>query len=78
MDKIIIMTFEVVFSSVQLGITLLPLCAFGLYVAIVCQHETLSPLEDSRGGRAMSRGLETALILSASLRVDWSRSGRDV
>lgn len=42
--------------SVQLGITLLPLRAFGLCVAVFCQHETLSPLEVSRGGRAMCPG----------------------
>lgn len=43
--------------SVQLGITLLPLCAFGLCVAVFCQHETLRPLEDPRGGRAMCPGV---------------------
>lgn len=40
--------------SVRLGIMLLPLCAFGLCVAVFCQHEILSPLEDFRGGRAAS------------------------
>ena len=40
--------------SVRLGIMLLPLCAFGLCVAVFCQHEILSPLEDLRGGRATS------------------------
>ena len=40
--------------SVRLGIMLLPLCAFGLCVAVFCQHEILSPLEDFRGGRATS------------------------
>lgn len=43
--------------SVQLGITLLPLCAFGLCVAMFCQHETLCPLGDPRGGRAMCPGV---------------------
>lgn len=43
--------------SVQLGITSLPLRAFGLCVAVVCQHETLCPLEVSRGGRAMCPGV---------------------
>lgn len=42
--------------NVRLGITSLPLCAFGLYVAVFCQHEILSPLEDVRGGRAASPG----------------------
>ena len=40
--------------SVRLGIMLLPLCAFGLCVAVFCQDEILSPLEDFRGGRATS------------------------
>nr|KAF6480671.1 hypothetical protein HJG59_010537 [Molossus molossus] len=40
--------------SVRLGNTSLPLCAFGLCVAVFCQHEILSPLEDFRGGRAIS------------------------
>lgn len=43
--------------SVRLGIMLLPLCAFGLCVAVFCQHEILSPLEDFRGGRATSPGI---------------------
>lgn len=34
-----------------------PLCAFGLCVAVFCQHEILSPLEDFRGGRATSPGI---------------------
>lgn len=40
--------------SVRLGIMLPPLCAFGLCVAVFCQDEILSPLEDFRGGRATS------------------------
>lgn len=43
--------------SVRLGIMLPPLCAFGLCVAVFCQHEILSPLEDFRGGRATSPGI---------------------
>lgn len=44
--------------NVRLGIMLLPLCAFGLCVAVFCQHEILSPLEDFRGGRATSLGFQ--------------------
>lgn len=43
--------------SVRLGNMLLPLCAFGLCVAVFCQHEILSPLEDFRGERAISPGI---------------------
>lgn len=43
--------------SVRLGIMLLPLCAFGLCVAVFCQHEIPSPLEDFRGGKATSPGI---------------------
>lgn len=42
--------------SVRLGNMLLPLCAFGLCVAVFRQHELLSPLEDFRGGRATPQG----------------------
>lgn len=47
--------------SVRLGIMLLPLCAFGLCVAVFCQHEILSPLEDFRGGKATSPGIWRSL-----------------
>lgn len=58
---------EVVFSVSDSGIMLLPLCAFGLCVAVFCQHEILSPLEDFRGGRATSPKIWRNLLDSPNL-----------
>lgn len=63
--------------SVRLGNMLLPLCASGLCVAVFCQHEISSPLEDLGEEEPHPQGLEEALIppnLPGVLGGGWSRT----
>lgn len=60
---------------------LLPLCASGLCVAVFCQHEILSPLEDLGEEEPHPQGLEEALIppnLPGVLGGGWSRTDGDI
>jgi len=48
---------------------------FGLCVAVFCQHEILSPLEDFRGGRATAPGIWRRLWFPRTSGESWVLAG---
>lgn len=66
---------EVVFSVSNSELCCRLSVLFGLCVAVFCQHEILSPLEDFRGGRATSPGFWRRLWFPRTSGESWVLTG---